>query len=103
MRAHARHEAEPDGMRGDNRHSQVNHAHLWRRAHSITRLGREADDPRARVVDVDFGIARVHGRERNAAPSAQLDEVLDGEHRDSKHRGMAGEEQDAASRRKCDL
>ena len=82
---------------------QVNDAHLGGRAHGVARLGREADDPRAWVLDVYFGVARVDGGEGDAVPAAELDKVFDSEHGDAEHGGVAGEEQDAASRRKCDL
>ena len=70
---------------------QIDDAHFWRRAYRISRFGSETHDPRARVVNINFGVARVNSGESDAVPSAKLGEVPDGHDGDPKHGRMTRE------------
>ena len=90
-------------MIGIDVHLQIDDTNLRRRPDGVPSFRRETHDPRTRIVNVDLRVARMHSRQRDTVPPSQLHEVLDRQDRDTKHRGMAREEQDAASGRKGDL
>jgi len=57
---------------------KVDDADLRRRTNSISSLGWKTDNIGTRVVDVNFGISGVNGRESDTIPAAKFNNVLDG-------------------------
>lgn len=57
---------------------EIDDANLRRWADSISGLGWETNNVGARVIDVNFGVSGVNGRESNAVPAAKFNNVLDG-------------------------
>ncbi len=60
-------------------HSQIADTDFGGRADTVTRFSGQTHDPRAGIIDVNFGVAGMHSRECNTIPTSKLNQVLNRE------------------------
>lgn len=57
--------------------SQITNADFWARSDAIPSFCSETHNPRTGIINVDFGITRVHSRQGDTTPAAEFDQVFD--------------------------